>query len=464
MNCFRFTILLWSISALSQAQSQTDFASAALSAKQDLDRAQAALTNQREVLAKEKVPLVNAYNQRLAEVTKYRQQVDSIRRSRENAAFDLGALERRVQAWRDEDQYIASLLEDYAQQFESGVTLSELAHYQDAIQSNWNEQDLPPADRLQKQLSMIQTGISRLQELLGGSQFEEKILSESGEVLPGTFTIFGPLAVFNSKDDTAHGLAVEGKNLRPNLYAAKSSKHVSAIKSVTGGAEGAIPVDITMGTALELSLGRDSLWHHLRKGGFWVLPILLLGAISTVLAILKWRQLQGITPLAPTAVREALQRLRDGAPDDALERIQSLKHPAAPLLKCAIEHADAPKELVEEVIYESWLEAQPPLQKWLPVLSVTAATAPLLGLLGTVTGMISTFGLIHVFGTGDAQNLSGGISEALITTEIGLVVAIPALLAHAYLNRRVQGIIASMEKAGLTFLNGLPLKPLTDDA
>ena len=78
-----------------------------------------------------------------------------------------------------------------------------------------------------------------------------------------------------------------------------------------------------------------------------------------------------------------------------------------------------------------------------------------LGLLGTVTGMIKTFKLITVFGTGDARALSSGISEALITTEFGLLVAIPTLLMHAILARTAKGVLASMEQTGLAFVNGL---------
>ena len=81
--------------------------------------------------------------------------------------------------------------------------------------------------------------------------------------------------------------------------------------------------------------------------------------------------------------------------------------------------------------------------------------SPLLGLLGTVTGMISTFHLIAIFGTGDAKLLSGGISEALITTEAGLVVAIPLLLLHAFLSRRVRAITEGLEKSAIRFINTL---------
>jgi biopolymer transport protein ExbB len=84
---------------------------------------------------------------------------------------------------------------------------------------------------------------------------------------------------------------------------------------------------------------------------------------------------------------------------------------------------------------------------------VGAAVAPLLGLLGTVTGMIHTFRLISVFGTGDPRLLSAGISEALITTEAGLVVAIPLLLLHAFLSRRVQRLSEGLETSAITFLN-----------
>jgi biopolymer transport protein ExbB len=85
--------------------------------------------------------------------------------------------------------------------------------------------------------------------------------------------------------------------------------------------------------------------------------------------------------------------------------------------------------------------------------AISAASAPLLGLLGTVTGIMNTFKLITVFGTGDVKTLSSGISEALITTEYGLIVAIPSLLLHAYLSRKARSIGDEMEKNALALMN-----------
>ena len=90
----------------------------------------------------------------------------------------------------------------------------------------------------------------------------------------------------------------------------------------------------------------------------------------------------------------------------------------------AVEHFDGKRRLLEELLYEKLLSIRPKLERFLPFLAVTAATAPLMGLLGTIDGMIKTFKLITKFGTGDARTLSSGISEALVTTN-GLVVAIP---------------------------------------
>jgi cytochrome bd-type quinol oxidase subunit 1 len=104
-------------------------------------------------------------------------------------------------------------------------------------------------------------------------------------------------------------------------------------------------------------------------------------------------------------------------------------------------------------MYEVMLTRRLKLERMLPFISICAASAPLLGLLGTVTGIINTFKLITVFGSGDVKTLSGGISEALITTECGLIVAIPSLLLHAFLSRKARGIISSMETASVAFVN-----------
>lgn len=88
-------------------------------------------------------------------------------------------------------------------------------------------------------------------------------------------------------------------------------------------------------------------------------------------------------------------------------------------------------------------------------MAITAAAAPLLGLLGTVTGMIKTFNLITIFGTGDAKSLSSGISEALVTTELGLIVAIPALILHGILSRMAKEKLGTLEQTALSFINGV---------
>ncbi len=87
------------------------------------------------------------------------------------------------------------------------------------------------------------------------------------------------------------------------------------------------------------------------------------------------------------------------------------------------------------------------------MLNIMAAVAPLLGLLGTVTGMIGTFEIINVYGTGDPRMMSGGISVALVTTMLGLMVAIPIMLMHAFLSRQVEHIVGDMEEKAIALTN-----------
>ncbi|MEQ1843051.1 MAG: MotA/TolQ/ExbB proton channel family protein, partial [Verrucomicrobiales bacterium] len=148
-----------------------------------------------------------------------------------------------------------------------------------------------------------------------------------------------------------------------------------------------------------------------------------------------------------------------GDAEKAYSETKQMRHPARSILEQGIvfvkENSGASRDDLEESLYERYLEAGPPLQRGLPLIAIAAATAPLLGLLGTVTGMMETFRLITVFGSGDARQLASGISEALITTEYGLVVAIPALILHALLSRKVQGVKSTMEMTSLAFLNGI---------
>ncbi|RLB10249.1 MAG: biopolymer transporter ExbB, partial [Deltaproteobacteria bacterium] len=129
------------------------------------------------------------------------------------------------------------------------------------------------------------------------------------------------------------------------------------------------------------------------------------------------------------------------------------KGPVHNILMNGLKNRHQERETLESVMQESILKELPRLERFLPALNTLAAIAPLLGLLGTVTGMISTFHVITLYGTGDPRMMSGGISEALVTTELGLAVAIPVMLMHAFLRRRVEHIVGDMEEKAVALVN-----------
>jgi biopolymer transport protein ExbB len=110
---------------------------------------------------------------------------------------------------------------------------------------------------------------------------------------------------------------------------------------------------------------------------------------------------------------------------------------------------DRGREIMKEVIEDTGRHVVHELERFLNALGTIAAISPLLGLLGTVTGMVSAFEAITAQGVGDARVLSGGIGEALITTEAGLIVAIPALIGYRYLRGRVDMLVVEMEKEAI---------------
>ena len=180
------------------------------------------------------------------------------------------------------------------------------------------------------------------------------------------------------------------------------------------------------------------------------------GAAAIILALFKWIQLSRVRLARESDLQKVLKHIEANEHAAALQFARDIPGLAGDLLSTAVEHVDEKKEYIEEVLYEKMLGARTRLERGLPFLALAATTGPLLGLLGTVTGMIATFKVISSFGGGDPKMLAAGISEALICTATGMAIAIPALLFHAFLTRRAKGIIGSMEQLAVGFVNGVP--------
>ena len=189
------------------------------------------------------------------------------------------------------------------------------------------------------------------------------------------------------------------------------------------------------------------------SGGIIGWVIVALGVVALLLALLRSLFLLSASSSTSTLAKNTLTKLLEGGVESALEFLKTKKASTARLLKATVRNLDRNREHVEDIVAESILHESTRLDKFGSIILVIAAVSPLLGLLGTVTGMIATFDIITEFGTGDPKLLSGGISIALVTTELGLVVAIPVLMIGNLLGGWAEKIKDGMEHSALHLIN-----------
>ena len=290
----------------------------------------------------------------------------------------------------------------------------------------------------------------------GGSITSEEgaFFLADGTRTEGTLVKVGRVATYGVSDQGSGALAPAGQG-RLRLAANGDPEVAKALKrgGTTPGVTGVF-LHESLAQPFEERKGR-TMQDVIDAGGPVGLVILGLGAIAMLLVFIRGVSLWTLGREA-TRVLDLLDApLQTGDLGEAEAAAHGVGGLGAHVALTLLRARDRARDTLEDVASEALLGAEPRLQRFSTPIQVIAAVAPLLGLLGTVTGMIATFEVITNVGTGNPKLLSGGISEALVTTQLGLVVAIPALLLGNLLGARAERVREQLEQSALAVLNAI---------
>ncbi|MFB9146284.1 DUF3450 family protein [Halomonas alkalicola] len=286
------------------------------------------------------------------------------------------------------------------------------------------------------------SGIEASAELLRGLEawtaesgrwrrFEAPVADLAGHIAPREVARLGDLMAFGGGDLLRRGTAENGDIPRLAVVEGLSAEQRARLAAAWSGGE-ALLLDPTAGRLLDALSAQPTLVERFHQGGAVGYVVVTLGGLGLFAALLQYTYLLGVTLRLRRQCRTP-ERLRDDNPlGRVLARFEALPD-------------GLPPEALEARLDEALLAELPRLERGQGLVKLLAAVAPLLGLLGTVTGMIVTFQAITVFGTGDPQLMAGGISQALVTTVLGLITAVPLLFAHTALVSRSRRLVGLLE-------------------
>lgn len=189
------------------------------------------------------------------------------------------------------------------------------------------------------------------------------------------------------------------------------------------------------------------------KGGLVMYPLIGCALFAFILGFERFSTYQTRGSRLITTRKHLMPLIRSGKWDEAIDYSNSRGTGLGKALAVVVQKRELNRDSAEKSVKEALLTEIPNLEKRLGLISALGAVAPLLGLLGTVSGMIALFKVITDVGTNDARLLAGGISEALVTTQTGLIIAIPILLLHGFLSEKLDGIIANLNAVTMEALN-----------
>lgn len=281
------------------------------------------------------------------------------------------------------------------------------------------------------------------------------IVDRNGRERNATLLILGNFTGIYVLDQETGFFLYSDQSQRYFALSKPPSRRISLnINAYLSGQTDAVYMDVSKGGAVRGLAHELSLAEQVPKGGPIVWPILGILGLATLILLerifffLRKR----------TNVEKLMADLRNNIQGQDWEGCRNLlelkkKRLVPKILLTALDLKEKKRDEIENALQEAILGEIPAIERFLSTLGMLAAIAPLLGLLGTVTGMINTFHMITHYGTGDPRMMSGGISEALVTTMLGLTVAIPIMLAHTFLCRRVETQISIMEEKAVAFVN-----------
>jgi biopolymer transport protein ExbB len=292
--------------------------------------------------------------------------------------------------------------------------------------------NIPEIEEIERLWAMLQQEVVESGRIVRFNQMVTKADGEQAEVevvRVGAFNLISENGFLEFNDD---GTVSELLRQPEARFTGTTSDMLAA----SPGETVAFGVDVTRGGILALLVESPTIRDRIEQGGIVGYCIIALGIIGLIIAILRWLALS-------TADRKVKAQLKSES--------ASTDNPLGRVLAAYESNRGADTETVELKLSEAALKEMPALTKGLLFIKVTSAVAPLMGLLGTVTGMIKTFQVITLYGAGDPKMMAGGISQALMTTVLGLVVAIPMVLLHTVVSgksRKIVNILQS-QSAGL---------------
>jgi biopolymer transport protein ExbB len=293
-------------------------------------------------------------------------------------------------------------------------------------------QGKPPLERVDAALAGLTARVAALPARLALSVRDETIIARNGRQLTAPVVRLGEArAIAIGEDDAARGVlehAADGSSwlvIGPSLPAsiAADPKSLKFIALDAAGSAAHQPGEV-----------HRTLGEWLKAGRFFIWPIIAVFALGVLIA------LERIVFLArrsvdPRRLVEIAGHLAHGEVAAATAAVKDARSPLDRVLAAGLAALNRPREAREAAVEQALIHETGTLTRGLPAIAVLAGVSPLLGLLGTVTGMIDMFAVIASQGSGNAKSLSGGISEALVCTQAGMLAAIPLLLLHAWLAR-----------------------------
>ncbi len=279
-----------------------------------------------------------------------------------------------------------------------------------------------------------------------------KFYLPNGSSVSGDIVKVGNISAYGISSKASGALAPAGNGSYKLWNALGSSDDAKAL--FAGEMKSELDIFIYENLEKEVEYKKEKTLQDTLDGGGTIGYIILgLGALGLLLLLLRVFLLSRSGSNVTTISDIVIDKVESNQGDEALEAIKKYEGSTARVIKATLRNIKRDREHIEDIVTENILNESSKIDRFGNFVLVLAAVAPLLGLLGTVTGMIATFDIITEHGTGDPKLLSGGISEALVTTMLGLVVAIPLLLIGNLLSGWAQNIKDSMEQSALHIVN-----------